>query len=710
MIQATNKSRGVIPDTPAPASADTLPMKGRVLLVEDDAITRMQLHRMLSRLTTEVRVAADGAEGLAAWREWQPDLVVTDIMMPVMNGLDMSQAIKAEEPESQIIVVSSSSEVEHLRQALDIGIDRYVSKPVDERLLRDAICKSLRDLRRLRDLRMARLVFEAAGEGVVVTDARGTILAVNPAFCEISGYREDEALGQTPALLASGRHDAEFYRHMWEHLRGLGRWSGEIINRRKSGEIYPEWLSIVAVDEPGGHATRYIGLFSDITERKREEERIRRLAHYDVLTGLPNRILFSDHMQRALARVHRRGGQMAVLYLDLDRFKPVNDQYGHAFGDQVLTEAARRMALCMRDTDTISRRGGDEFVATLESSDAKDTAALVSRKLIEAVSHPYLIEGQRISIGASIGVAIYPDDGADAESLLAAADAALYAAKHDGRGDFRFFRDADQVAVEARLSLGDTLKRGLAENRFELRYLPEIDLRDGHVVRVEALLRFRHPDGQLREARHFMAHAEKLGLTRDLGRFTLNESARAIATLVDIPESSRPGLTLDLSAQQLAGMTDVADVLELLRANSLPAEAVTFEFPESAVTGNDAGLANLHALAGAGLQFALDDFGAGFCSFSLLQQLPLKAIKIDLFFVEEIETNPQSRELVAALIAFTKRLGIRTVAEGVNSPGQLAFLRQNGCDAAQGYLFGEPLGVEELSDYLREQPWRGSLT
>ncbi|MDP2432105.1 MAG: EAL domain-containing protein [Pseudomonadota bacterium] len=684
-------------------------MNARVLVVEDDAITRVQLRRMLSHIVTEVRVATDGAEGLALWREWRPDLVVADIMMPVMNGLDMSRAIKEEEPETQIIVVSSSSEVEHLRQALDIGIDRYVSKPVDERLLHDAIGKCLRDLRRLRDLRMARLVFEAAGEGVVVTDTKGTILAVNPAFCEISGYREDEALGQTPAMLSSGHHDAEFYRHMWESLRGLGRWSGEILNRRKNGEIYPEWLSIVAVDEPGMHTTRYIGLFSDITERKREEERIRRLAHYDVLTGLPNRILFGDHMQRSLARLHRRGGQMAVLYLDLDRFKPVNDNYGHAFGDQVLSEAARRMAACMRDTDTISRRGGDEFVATLEAQDAKDTAALVSRKLIEAISQPYLIEGRQVSIGASIGVAIYPDDGADAEDLLASADAALYTAKQDGRGDFRFYRSEDQRAVEARLSLDDALRRGLTEDRFQLRYLPEICLRHGRVDRLEALLRFRHPEGEIMDARHFMSHAEKLGITQDLGRLTLREAARAIAALSTafpkLPAASRPGLTLDLSAQQLAGMGDVQDVLELLRSNNLPADAVTFEFPESAVTGNETGLANLHTLAEAGLQFALDDFGAGFCSFSLLQQLPLTAIKIDLFFIEEIETNPQSRELVAALIAFTKRLGIRTIAEGVDSPGQLAFLRENGCDAAQGFLFGEPLAAEELAPYLRERRW-----
>lgn len=685
--------------TPAPSSI-TLP-NARVLVVEDDRITRFHLQRMVACLAPDVRTAENGAEGLALWREWRPDLVLTDIMMPVMDGLEMSRTIKEQDPEAQIIVVSSSSEVEHLRLALDIGIDRYVSKPVDERLLRDALDKCLRDAQRLRELRMARLVFESAREGVIVTDPKGVIQVVNPAFCEISGYREDEAVGRTPSILSSGHHDAEYYRQMWENLRGLGRWSGEIVNRRKGGEVYPEWLSIVAVEDASHATTHFIGLFSDITERKREEDRIRRLAHYDVLTGLPNRILFTDHMQRALARLHRRGGQMAVLYLDLDRFKPVNDQYGHGFGDLVLAEAARRMALCMRETDTISRRGGDEFVATLEAADAKETAALVSRKLIEAVSQPYRIEDKEVSIGASVGVAIYPDDGSDAEALLKAADAALYHAKNQGRGDFRFFRDADQAAVEARLSLEEALRDGLAAGRFELRYLPEIDLATGEVTRLEALLRFHHPqDGMLTAAR-FFSQAEKLGLTPELGHFTLEAAAAALASL----DEPRPGMSLDLSTLQLTGMDCADDPLAMLQMHNLPARSITFEFPESVVTGNELGLSNLMAMAAAGLSFALDDFGAGFCSFSLLQRLPLSSIKIDRFFVSEIDTRPQSRELVAALIAFAKRLGIRVVAEGVETPEQLAFLWQNGCDGIQGYLFSQPLTTAELRPYLRGRSW-----
>lgn len=672
-----------------------------VLVVEDDPILRHQMQHMVAKLVAEVRTADNGAEGLRAWHGWRPEIVLTDILMPVMDGLEMGRVIKEMNTDTQIVVVTSSADVAHLRQALEIGIDRYVLKPVDEHLLADALGKSMRDVQRVRELRLASLVFEAAGEGMVVTDAQGTILAVNPAFCEISGYREDEALGKSTALLNSGQQDAEFYRGMWDSLRAVGRWSGEIINRRKNGELYPEWLSIVAVEDPAQRATRYVGLFSDITERKREEDRIRRLAHYDVLTGLPNRILFTDHLKRAVARMNRSGGQLAVLYLDLDRFKPVNDQYGHAAGDLVLAEAGKRMTACMRSGDTISRRGGDEFVALLEAGDAKNIAAMVSRKLIQAVSQPYEFDGQRINIGASIGVAIFPDDGDSADALLAAADSALYAAKEEGRGDFRFFRLEDQRDTHARLSLEEALRRGVNEGGFELRYLPEFSLRDGRMERLETLLRFKHPGEGLLEPGRFIEIVERLGLTPVLGMKSLAEASRVIGALGE----ENLGLSMDVSALQLAHLTDPGEIGRMLRENGLPPDALTFEFPEGAVNDNEAGLRNLLSLSQAGFHIALDDFGAGFCSFSLLQQLPLSTIKIDLYFVEAIENDRQSRELVAALIAFARRLGIRTVAEGVNSPGQLAFLRECGCDSVQGFLFGQPLSAEELAPYLRERAW-----
>ncbi len=677
----------------------------RVLVVEDSPSLRALIQQVIAARVAEVRVAADGAEGLALWRSWQPDLVVTDVVMPVMDGLAMSRAIRTEDPDAQIIVVSASSQSSHLHEALDIGIDRYVSKPIDALLLDDAVVKCLRDAWRRRDLRLAQLAFESASEGMMVTDATGRILAVNPAFSEISGYRADEAIGNTPAMFASGQHDDDFFRNMWGVLASAGRWSGEVINRRKSNDVYAGWLSIVAVSEAGGRVTRYVGLFSDITERKREEEYIRRLAHFDALTGLPNRILFGDRLRRMMALLERSNGKMALLYLDLDRFKPVNDRYGHAFGDKVLIEVAKRMAACLRDSDTLSRRGGDEFVALLSGDDSNSSAALVSRKLIDAVARPMLIDGHSIEVGVSIGVAIYPADGADADALLEAADTALYAAKQETRGNFRFYRHEDQSVAQARISLDAALLRGREDQRFTLCYLPEIDLASGHVTRVEMLLRFRHPELGLLDARRFFEHAEKLGLMPQLGL----ESLHAAAALLSRLKRPALGLSMNLSARQLAALAEPAALLAILRDSGLSPGVLTLEYAESALTDNAAGLTGLYALAQAGFACALDDFGVGYCSFALLQQLPLSSIKIDVSFIEETDRNPQSRELVAALLAFAKRLGLRTIAEGVSSAEQLRFLRDNGCDAAQGFLFGPPLAAEELDSYIKAESWRRHL-
>lgn len=674
----------------------------RVLVVEDEPITRAQITQILSRHAAEVRAVANGAEGLDMWRAWQPDVVVTDILMPVMDGLDMSQAIKREAPEAQIVVVSASSEQHHLRRAIDIGVERYVAKPVDETMLVDALVKCLRDAHYQAELRMSRLVFESVSEGVMVTDADARILAVNPAFSELTGYREDEVLGQTAHMLSSGQHDAAFYQTMRESLDSLGRWSGEINNRRKNGELYTEWLSLVAVEEPGRQVTRYVGVFSDITERKREEEHIRRLAHYDVLTGLPNRALFLDRMRRALARAERRGGHLAVLYLDLDQFKPVNDTHGHAFGDRVLAEVAHRLSASVRDVDMVSRRGGDEFVILIEAADAQSAAGTVAAKLIQSVSAPYLIDGVEARIGACVGIALYPEHGKAPERLLEAADAALYEAKRRGRGGFLFAGNTEDPLPNSPSRIEAALVEGLEHNRFELRYLPEISLSGQRVERIEALLRFRHPQLGLLEAEHFVDVAERMGLLPALGQQTLRQ-ALGMLNLHGHPDI---GLSLDMSARQLAMLGDISPLLDWLAEAGTATQRITFEFPEHAVTGNEEGLRMLYILTQHGFKCGLDDFGAGYCSFGLLQQLPLSSIKIDLSFIEEIERSAQSRELVAALIAFGKRLGLRTVAEGVDSRAQLDFLRANGCDAAQGYLFGQPLTADDLPCYLREASWR----
>jgi len=675
--------------------------EARVLVVEDDPILRTHLRHMVAKHVTEVREAPDGASGLEIWWSWMPDLVITDIMMPVMNGMEMSAAIKRSDGSAQVIVVTSSSDVEHLRWALDVGVERYVMKPVDEALLQDAITKCLRDLQQTRKLHLSRMVFESVSEGLVVTDEKGHILAVNPYFCEVTGYREEEVLGRSPSLLSSGQHDAAFYQTMWNTLDSVGRWAGEIVNRRKNGETYTEWLSIVAVEEPNNRGSRFVGMFSDITERKREEDHIRRLAHFDTLTGLPNRVMFMDRLKRSLSRLHRHGGELALLYLDLDKFKPVNDVYGHAIGDLVLIEAAKRMNSCIRDMDMVSRRGGDEFVVLIEADNVRDAAALVARKLIQTVSQPYRVDGHEVGIGASVGIAVFPDDGKDADSLIHAADISLYNAKGQGRGAFRFFQDADQEKVSTRLDMQGALLQGLKDDGFELRYLPEISLITGRVERLEALLRFHHPTQGMLEAGRFLETAERLGIMPQVGMRSIQSAIQTLGAL----GLNDVDLSLDISAKQLEALVDLDPILGWLNEAGLSTERLTFEFPEWVVMGNEEVLRVLYDLRTSGFHCALDDFGAGYCSFNLMRQLPLSSLKIDLAFIEEIEVSAQFRELVGALVAFGKRLGLRTVAEGVSTPAQLAFLRENGCDAVQGFLFGEPMAAEDLPGFFREQPW-----
>lgn len=673
----------------------------RILVVDDEAFMRTLLARLLAPHVAEVQLATDGENGLARWREMQPDVVITDVSMPVMSGLAMSQAIKAQDPDSAIIVISASSDIEDLRSAIDIGVERYVFKPVDIKLLLDAVGKCLRDRNHALELRMAKMVFEVGSEGILVTDAEPRVLACNPAFSAISGYRPDEIIGQKTSILASGQHDAEFYRSMWNALKTHGRWSGEIINRRKNGEHYSEWLSIAAVDGRFGGVKRYVGIVSDITERKKQEEYIRRLAHFDSLTGLPNRVLFHDRLQRSIAEVRRHGGKLALLFLDLDHFKAVNDSFGHGAGDEVLKTVAARMQEAVRQSDTVSRRGGDEFVLLLEVSDQGDRIATVCNKLIESISRPIHCGEIEVGLGASIGVAIFPDDADAVDTLIAAADSALYEAKAGGRRRFCYFRAEAQARAWQRLDMERELREGLKDWRFSLRYLPEVSLRTGETEHIEALLRFHHPQHGLIEAGRFLEIAEEIGIMPEVGRRALAEAAVELGTIAPLTQH-RPGLVVDLSSRQLGAPGAVEGLLATLADAGMDTADITFECAETALNEQEHAMQTLFRLAEAGCKFTLDDFGAGYCSFNLLRQLPMNSIKIDRCFVSEIETQPQSRELVAALIAFSKRLGLRTVAEGVESVAQIRFLRNNGCDSAQGFLFGEPMDKEALRRFLAD--------
>lgn len=668
---------------------------------------RLRIEKMLTPYVAEIFLAANGAEGLSSWYRQQPDVTLTEIAGADLDGLAMSQEIKDQDPDAAIIVISASAATEDLRMAINVGVDGYIFKPVDSVLLLDLIARSLRDRKRVLDLKMGHMVFEVANEGILVTDNEQRIVAVNPAFSEITGYRPDEVVGHRTNMLSSGQHPPEFYRAMWDTLKTHGRWSGEIINRRRDGVVFSEWLSIAAVDGEFQGDKRYVGLISDISDRKKEEEHIRRLAHFDSLTGLPNRVLFNDRLQRALVRAKRYRQGLAVLYVDLDHFKEINDCYGHAAGDEALKVAAARMLNTLRQNDTVSRRGGDEFVVIVELNEHPEGIGNVCNKLINELRQPFQLGKHQLELGASIGVATFPVDAGEPETLLAAADAALYEAKMSGRGRFRFFLAEAQRSACTRIDMERELRAGLKNWRYQLHYLPEISLVTGELENVEALLRFHHPEFGLLEAGRFLEIAEEIGIMPELGQRALAEAVRELLSLNETYADL--GLVIDLSARQLSAPDAVPRLLDTLVRAGMPTRCITFECPESALSGNDVAMQTLFGLASSGCKFTLDDFGAGFCSFSLLSQLPMSSIKIDRTFTWEIDSNPQIRELVAALIAFSKRLGLRTIAEGVETSSQLEFLRQSHCDTAQGYVFGRPMNSEQLREFLAAEQWRSLI-
>ncbi len=425
---------------PAAPQSIVDPLKSTsVLYVEDDADTRWQMARFLERRVGKLYTAANGQEGLDAWRRHKPEVVVTDIMMPVMDGLKMAEAIRQENPLMPIIITTAYNETEFLLKAIELGVDKYVLKPVKTELLLQAIQQCALGVKADLEMRLAATVFNASSDAILISDAQNRIVAVNAAFCEITGYADTEVIGRTPSILSSGRHDADFYQNLWANLQDAGCWSGEVWNRRKNGEIFAELLTINAVKNNGGETTRYVAIFADITEHKQAEEHVRHLAHYDALTDLPNRTLFNDRLGQALINAHRNRCKAAVMFLDLDRFKQINDTLGHSVGDLLLQEAALRLKNCMREGDTVSRLGGDEFVVLLPEIAGEEDAYVVAQKLLNTVAQPFTLDGHELHISTSIGVSFYPDDGADTETLMKNADIAMYRAKEMGRNNCQFY-------------------------------------------------------------------------------------------------------------------------------------------------------------------------------------------------------------------------------------------------------------------------------
>lgn len=554
-------------------------------------------------------------------------------------------------------------------------------------------------VRQENELAMSAVAFETH-EAILITDRETRILRVNQAFCEITGYPPDEVIGRTPAMFNSGRHDAQFYADMWRKLDEDGRWSGEIWDRRKNGEIYPKFLTITAVRGSDGKTEHFVGSFTDITERKAAEEEINRLAFYDPLTQLPNRRLLSEQLNRALRASDRSGHHGAVLFIDIDHFKNLNDTRGHDVGDQLLVGVAERLLSCVRGEDTVARLGGDEFVVMLEDLDAEPTEAAyqaetVADKLLQMLNQPYHLMGRIHENTSSIGATLFRGQQESIDDLLRQSDIALYRAKDAGRAVVRFFDPTMQAAIDARAALEVDLRKALANREFCLHFQAQLDSA-GNLLGAETLVRWNHPERGLVPPGEFIPYAEEFGLIMHIGRWVLEEACRQIRVWSDMPVAKHLQVAVNVSAHQFLDDDFVEETLRLVRALDIEPQRLKLELTESALIGNiDEVIGKMQVLKAAGIEFSLDDFGTGYSSLSYLRRLPLDQLKIDRSFINDIAAT-SGAAIVQTIIGMGRNLGLDVIAEGVETREQFEFLDTHGCHAYQGYLFARPLPLPEF--------------
>jgi diguanylate cyclase (GGDEF)-like protein/PAS domain S-box-containing protein len=544
--------------------------------------------------------------------------------------------------------------------------------------------------------RVANRVFEAASEGILTIDAERRIEAVNPAFTRITGYRAAQAIGKPSRIMADGGARAGAIRDMLAQLAQSDRWEGELLDRRQNGEWYPAWLSISAVRDTDKNLTNYVVVFTDNTRRKEAEARLHFLANHDNLTGTLNRsgmlAKFADQIELARAD----GRQLALLFIDLDRFKTVNDTLGHVAGDQLLATAADRMRRQLKGSDILARLGGDEFTVLLDELPSLAFAAKVAERLIGCMSQPFMIGGQEMFVTASIGVACYPGDGNDATTLLKNADAAMYRAKERGRNTFQFFsKDMDSRSFE-KLLLENSLRHALARNEFELYYQPQIATATGRLTGVEVLIRWHHPELGLMQPETFIALAEQTGLIVPIGAWVLQEACRQCKAWLDHGFEIQH-VAVNLSARQFSADGLLDTVRASLDNSGLPSTMLELEITESTIMHNpEEAVKLLHRLREMGVALSIDDFGTGYSSLASLKQYPLDSLKIDRSFVNGIPHDADDVAITEAIIAIGHKMQLKVVAEGVETAEQFAFLRDAGCEIAQGYLLGRPMPAAEF--------------
>jgi len=546
-------------------------------------------------------------------------------------------------------------------------------------------------------------VFRNASEAIIITKSDGEIVNVNQAFIDITGYCREDIIGNNPRIMKSSRQDEAFYKKMWGTLVDQGKWTGEIWDRKKNGEEYPKSLTINTIKGPNDEVTHYIGIFSDITKSKAAAQQLQQLAFYDSLTNLPNRILFKERLVQEIKIAKRRDTELAVLFMDLDRFKYINDTLGHTCGDQLLIEAAQRIKGCIRETDTVARLGGDEFTIILTEINSTSAIKRVANKIIAALSEKFIIENNEVNIGASIGISTYPSNGTTYDALTKNADTAMYKVKETGRNSFHFFTEELHATIKRRLILEKEMRTSISESSFEIHYQPKVEIDSCKIIGMEALLRWNHPELGAISPQEFIPIAEETGLIIPLGNWIMHQACAQNAAW--IKAGYQPlRVAVNLSIRQFEQKDIAEQIQNILSETGLAPEHLELEITESMVMNDiNRAILTLKRLRKLGIHISVDDFGTGYSSLSYLKQFPIQCLKIDKSFVDDLCHNTDAVAIVSAIISMAGNLDLTVVAEGVETKEQMDFLRKEGCDQMQGYYYSMPLAVQEFTALLHRK-------
>lgn len=710
--------------------------KANILVVDDNAGKRLALVSVLESLNQNVITADSGRDALRALLEHEFAVILLDVQMPIMNGFETARLIRSR-PQSEstpIIFVTAFSRGEtDMVEGYSIGAVDFIFTPIIPEVLRakvsvfvdlyhkiQAIKRHEEHLEILVAQRTAALTTEIAerkqaevairklssamekvADSIFITDCNGVIEYINPAFETITGYCREEALGQTPRVIKSGKHDEQFYQQIWETLLQGEVYRNVFINRRKDGQLYHEAVTITPLTDEHGKITHYISSGKDITESIQTQERLHHLAHHDALTGLPNRVLFVERLKHALQRAERRKRSVAVLFLDMDRFKIVNDTLGHEAGDRLLQAMAARLHACVREGDTVARFGGDEFAGFLSDVASPEDVAIVVGKFLDALAPPFLIDGHELFISGSIGISLYPEDGTDTQTLMKNADSAMYRAKQMGGNTSEFYHSEMTEHAMTRLSRETGLRRGLEREEFVLHYQPQFDLKSGEVVGFEALIRWENIDAGAMQPNEFIPLLEETGLIVQVGEWILRTACMQHAAWL---AAGLPPLRMavNISSRQFDSNELINTLRKVLEDECMEAQYLELEITETILMKNaEPDIEALQALSDMGMRFAIDDFGTGYSSLTYLKRFPINILKIDKAFVHDITSNADDAAIVRAIITMAHSLNMKTVAEGVETREQLDFLRTQGCDYAQGYYFSPPLSGPEIEHLMK---------